>query len=100
MDYLTRRSVASQGVRGALLRARSQWPHVSALGVRVERDGTVHRQEIITALNDIAVRIELPANDRLDASAIEKALADLDPTDLKRRIDAFLEALSQSARSQ
>lgn len=94
MDYITRRHAAASGHRGALLRGHSAHPRLSALGVRVERDGTVRRAEIAQALSDLRITIGLPPGDLIAADWIETALSALEPELLRCAIDAFLDALA------
>ena len=94
MDYLTRRSAAASGHRGALLRAsHPQFPRLSALGVRVER-GAVVQAEIVQALRDLRISVELPPGVYIPASKLEEALAAYAPEQLRRDIDAFLDKLA------
>ncbi len=98
MDYLTRRSVAQQyGARGVLIRGRSQYPRISALGVRVNRDGTVARNEICQACIDVGVVIQLRDATIVNADVIEWALSGHDPEWLKQRIETFLDELARAA---
>lgn len=100
MEYLTRRSVAQQyGARGALLRGRSQYPRISALGVRVNPDCTVARHEICQACIDVGVVIQLPEAAIVNADMIECALSGHDPERLKQRIETFLDELARAAHS-
>lgn len=100
MGYLTRRSVAQQyGVRGVLLRGRSQFPRISALGVRINRDGTVARREICQACMDVGVAVQLPDTAIVSVDTIERALSCHDPQWLKQRIEMFLDQLARAAHS-
>lgn len=94
MDYITRRHAAASGHRGALLRGRSAHPRLSALGVRVERGGTVRRAEIAQALSDLRITIGLPPGDLIAADWIERVLSGLEPELLRCAIDAFLNSLA------
>ncbi len=100
MDYLTRRFVAQQyGVRGVLLRGRSQYPRIAALGVRVNRDDTVARNEICQACIDVGITVQLADTAIVSADAIEHMFAAYGPEHLKQRIESFLDQLARATDS-
>lgn len=91
MDYITRRSVATQGAVGIWITSGRN-PFLEALGVRVSGD-RINRTELMTALSDLGISVELPAGEKLPAEVIERALSRHAASELKTRMVNFLKAL-------
>lgn len=92
MDYITRRSVATQGAVGIWITSGRN-PFIEALGVRVSGD-SVGRTEVMTALSDLKISVELPAGMKLSAEVVERALTTYAACELKTRMVNFLKALA------
>jgi len=93
MDYITRRSVATQGVVGIWITSGRN-PFLEALGVRVSGD-SIDRTELTTALSDLEISLELPAGEKLPAELVERALITHAACELKTRMVHFLKGLGR-----